>query len=545
MPRQHTTKQLAARVDSEYIARPHGLRSARWLLIVIAAATAIAWLGLHARRSDETVFMPGKLSSAHALKSHSCNDCHVGTTAGAFNKNVTDDACLKCHFAAVHHPKQTTLAAADPAHGPDALRSANCTSCHSEHRGMPALAALNDAHCLQCHGDLKNHTKDAAPVVQASIVKFVYAKENPPHPEFGRSLMKDGQPHDKTQLKFNHAFHRDHVNMKDHASIRDCFGCHSTANPVPLVAMPRPENDPPFATAKDGTLRGGGERRYMQPISFDRNCRGCHPLNIVPGAGNDVAHEDLALVRAQLRDLPRFFAEKAAADPKLVGSTAQTGRGPRAKPTASLEGWVSGKVANAMTRLDADASSPGFKALKQSLESAGAATTQPTDAGFPSLAEYHVAYLMDNRCSKCHVMTGEISAPSTQAASGAVGAQSNPLRTLPTGIPSSPRRWFVNSTFDHDAHRNILCTDCHSQVLSAGLGPTTKWSSDWSALQMREWDTAQIRESARLLMPGIQQCTDCHRAATASVDAAPASCVTCHNFHDRKREPAQKWDAPK
>lgn len=80
-------------------------------------------------------------------------------------------------------------------------------------------------------------------------------------------------------------------------------------------------------------------------------------------------------------------------------------------------------------------------------------------------------------------------------------------RIAPTGFGADPRRWFVHSRFDHGAHRELLCTQCH---VAATLSTRT----------------------ADVLLPGRWLCALCHREP----DGARSTCVECHLFHDHRRD---------
>ena len=118
------------------------------------------------------------------------------------------------------------------------------------------------------------------------------------------------------------------------------------------------------------------------------------------------------------------------------------------------------------------------------------------------------------------------------------------MRTLPTHITTTPRRWYANSFFNHDAHRDQKCMDCHAAIYT---GP-----QDLSELKtMRDqdppgWDQRELAETHRSNLPGIESCVRCHHPDTAAERGAGANCVLCHVYHDRTRErPAGvAWVAP-
>jgi predicted CXXCH cytochrome family protein len=66
------------------------------------------------------------------------------------------------------------------------------------------------------------------------------------------------------------------------------------------------------------------------------------------------------------------------------------------------------------------------------------------------------------------------------------------------------QRWFSKGEFDHRAHRNTKCEDCHK--------------------------AEQSKSSEDVLLPGIKVCRDCHGGAH-SKDKLASTCITCHKFH--------------
>ncbi len=68
-------------------------------------------------------------------------------------------------------------------------------------------------------------------------------------------------------------------------------------------------------------------------------------------------------------------------------------------------------------------------------------------------------------------------------------------------------RWLSHSEFDHHAHRMMSCTACHTGAPAS-------------------------RETADVLLPGIQTCQQCHRPQGPSKEAAEGRCFECHQYHD-------------
>ena len=96
--------------------------------------------------------------------------------------------------------------------------------------------------------------------------------------------------------------------------------------------------------------------------------------------------------------------------------------------------------------------------------------------------------------------------------------QNGQLVTTPTKIPDAPRRWFANSEFDHRAHRNMSCTDCHALV--AGWTGARFLAHDggvsiflvYSGKHQGKWDT----------------CSDCHTLGQPYASTAALLCLDCH-----------------
>jgi hypothetical protein len=161
----------------------------------------------------------------------------------------------------------------------------------------------------------------------------------------------------------------------------------------------------------------------------------------------------------------------------------------------------------------------------------------------PRLLELYVAYGNGGAsCVSCHDMAGssasipaEWSAWQTKTPVAPTTQPTPDFATQPTGIPAGPRRWYVNSVFNHDAHRSMNCLECHAQA------PTSELTSDVLSPNIT-W------QGFKHDMSGITQrsCFECHHTEDASGPGAAANCTECHAFHDRTREhlPASAPPAP-
>lgn len=91
-------------------------------------------------------------------------------------------------------------------------------------------------------------------------------------------------------------------------------------------------------------------------------------------------------------------------------------------------------------------------------------------------------------CATCHTVTA--------AADDAVGWVIDPVR--------QPLRWLPLGRFHHARHNNRACADCHA----AGDSDNSK----------------------DVLLPGVENCRDCHGGAHAE-DKYASTCIVCHEFH--------------
>jgi hypothetical protein len=111
--------------------------------------------------------------------------------------------------------------------------------------------------------------------------------------------------------------------------------------------------------------------------------------------------------------------------------------------------------------------------------------------------KWQVAYadrlLFDKGCKLCHTMIPG-NGPVPAVAKSAI-----------------PVRWLDHADFGHDAHRMLACTSCHTR-------------------------SAQSRQTADILLPGIATCRGCHQEAGPEHDAADGRCSECHQYHNWRKE---------
>jgi pSer/pThr/pTyr-binding forkhead associated (FHA) protein len=217
--------------------RPWLTRLSVTALVLIVTLTLI---GLIVETNNQSVFMPGGLSSAHARArdphgkavAANCDSCHSPF------RSVSSNKCLDCH---PHQPH--AIQAGDP----------DCFTCHAEHRGATKLAAIGDATCTSCHAPLG-----------AS--------------EFGRQHPDVSYPKDLNTLRFNHKLHlgaKGIFNAQGKREVLECAACHRSSSE--FLGVPRSSSGSSVAPPPEAPRHSEELRGILIP-DFEQHCQRCHRL---------------------------------------------------------------------------------------------------------------------------------------------------------------------------------------------------------------------------------------------------------------------------
>jgi hypothetical protein len=309
-------KSLAEWLRLDYFRQPRRLRRLLRLATWAALLAGAVLLALALWPASHSLHQAGPLSTAHAMFSNDCRQCHAEFfrpvqrlwQADGSVRSVSDASCLRCHDGPLHNPLQAQTPA--------------CVTCHREHRGRAALARPDDPHCTSCHADLRSAGGQG---------EFRDVHSFASHPEF--RLWSQGNPTDPGTVRFSHHAHLDAAGVRAPGGQRvrlDCASCH----------------EPDEA------------RRYMKPVSYDAHCKSCHPLSF-PVAAEPVEealaravrefsklpapHKEPLVVRGVLRER---FTRFARANPAILSAPLSPppvrpipGR-PPAAPPADPGAWV-------------------------------------------------------------------------------------------------------------------------------------------------------------------------------------------------------------
>jgi hypothetical protein len=449
MPRVRTTKSLAKRIDLQYFRRRDTFRKWRLWLCLSLPVIAVGWIVFSRAIHNQNVYTKGPLSSAHAVLASNCEVCHVRTAK--FSAPVPDKACLGCHDAPLHNQRQTF--------------TPSCGSCHVEHLGQMRLAQTADAGCAQCHGDL--HTNEGSPRIDPHVSNF-----DRKHPQF--AALRPGQP-DPGTINLNHYAHLQATIRGPRGPMQMvCDDCHRPTNsqdPWPYsVSEVQPASQQPVVVgATDVQQRkrrsvAAGAGAYMTAIKYVNQCAACHVLQFDPLIPEPAPHDKPNVVDVFIR---KKYTDYIALHPEALR-----------QPVSAIEG----------NTVDVSES-----ILRPTGNPAPLLASSPSD-WVQRRTDAAERLLWSKNCKLCHIST-------EHQGSG-----------LPESVKAIiPTRWLPRSEFDHEAHRMLACTACHTSI------PDSRKTSD-------------------INIPEIALCRQCHKQGGASKLAAEGRCFECHSYHDWRKE---------
>jgi hypothetical protein len=479
VPPQETGKQRASRIRLDYYKRPNFLERWKNWLAAAALVVPIVWLGTGLLRSDSgrLAYSPGPVAAVHATWENNCTACHTpftpiaGTTWATSllgQGHTSDQRCQTCHAGPPHHRNQTPELA--------------CAACHHDHRGRDAsLVRLADADCTQCHSNLAGHLKEGNPKYE-NVTSF-----GANHPEF--RVLRDPDP---GKLKFNHQLH-----LSPGMAPPDKGDPQWTLAKIPAPDRERyrqagQKDDEPVRLdcaschqVDSGDLKGKSDQAsalpvaallparsagaYMLPVTYENHCRACHPLTLPLQSGDQ---RDAPLVTVphglQPADVRTFLWGAAANQKEKQLAELQ----PERRPLPGKDRSAAAKKARAEVDQKVD------KELKELLYE-----RERRRAG-------KVLFLGKQTCGECHHYEGTDG--------------DAPKKIQPTAVRSV---WFDHAVFNHTAHRRVECLACHEQAKNSV-------------------------DSVDVLLPGIENCRQCHRSESAGHGGARSNCTECHRYHN-------------
>lgn len=424
--------------------------------------------GFHA----DSTWLSGPLSSAHASLKDDCQSCHVEPFVA-----VTDKACVGCHtgehkamsMAHANAPTAMLLAARHPPGVGERILDGfaktfnklqgRCVECHTEHEGSGPMTATPQKFCADCHDGMSARLKTAGhPTTLADAADFGTS-----HPEF-RPLVRltpGAKPVRAAAGK----------GTVDYNGLKFPHDVHlqATGGVARMAASFRGRYDFGKKLECQNCHRVEADGVRVKPVEMERDCAMCHSLafETVGGVTRTLRHGEPDQVVA---DLTAYYRSTPPSRPLQLGGME------RRRPGAYAEG----QVYNIYFREVAVRPNRAADAVRAVFSKGGA-------------------------CYDCHTVFAPQAGKS--------------WRVMPVGQTA---RYLQKGWFDHDAHRETECADCHTAA------PASKQSAD-------------------LLVPGLRQCRDCHVGETGArvvkVETATESpCAMCHEYHSDGGKP---WMPPR
>ena len=209
----------------------------------------------------------------------------------------------------------------------------------------------------------------------------------------------------------------------------------------------------------------------MLPIVYEQHCQACHPLTFEQSEGTDGGSQATVVPhRQQPGQIHRFL--EAFYFERLL----------KEKPDLLQQPFppLPGKPVQPAQRVLADVLSDRVQRAEKQI------------------------YLGKKVCGECHYST-----PAPEQ------TQPDRLKDLKIEPTQAPEVWFEKANFTHTPHRLLDCLACHP-------GADKRQDLERPAVG----DLVQ-----RMLLPGIENCLNCHSPNSAG-GGAGQDCVECHRYHD-------------
>jgi predicted CXXCH cytochrome family protein len=367
------------------------------------------------------------------------------------------------------------------AHQPFATR---CSACH-----QVAFTQVKDGACLECHARIGQHV----PQSMQPAALFDGARCATCHKEHKgpRALHRDddglcvachSQPGARADAKI--------MQVSDFATAHPAFqitiGRGANARRVRQDRAHPPTDDPGLSFPHGKHLDAAGiksptrgrvrlecadchtpdaSKRMFEPITMARDCQECHRLEIEPAVTQRQApHGDPAAAVAMIDE---FYASLAL----------------RGVPDSFQKAF--GVPGEGLLRRVGE---PDAAARENALRLA----SRKSRAVAIDLVEVRV-------CKTCHAVSRN-AGPASASPSWSIA----PVRAW--------NRWMPHAQFDHAAHAQSKCADCH--------------------------DVSRSKSLHEVAMPTIGQCRECHGGSRPRTDRITSNCLLCHGFHDARHP----WD---
>ena len=519
-----SSRELSSRLNIEGHKRPNRFRRTTWWLALWAGVGSLLWLSWQQLHGENAIYQAGPVSTAHRLIENNCEKCHTTWTPLQRLVSLSDDKhsidnakCEVCHRVNEHHNNQS------PRHA-----TISCAVCHQEHEGAEMLERPSNRYCIACHSkletlthpaDLRDESVKPTETFAAHVTQFDRSEG---HPEFRLKALlsadhaaeKPSEKHgalravehfqrpgdadarwqDRGRIRFNHAVH---LRAERDAKGELVYG---------LIGKDRKFTD--LSQSCNKCHEPDGERRFMQPISFERHCRECHPLlfDHERFPGQSVPHQTPDIVRGFLTETYTLRA--------LKGVAASEASPKKEEPAQPIPGHRD------FQKLTKDQAQGVLDVVGQ----AEAIVQQHRHTQF--------GYEATGGCRYCHQVEPVVEKNPTSLAD---------WKVVPTNIP---QRWLIHSEFHHGSHRLLNCSACHVDVdnsKSTGdvLIPSINVCRACHSAEPGRWATvlqADASDQSGHDKPHSGSATDLRELLSNTKLGARFDCIECHRYHNHHGE---------
>jgi predicted CXXCH cytochrome family protein len=361
-----------------------------------------------------------------------------------------------------------------------------CASCHET-----AFRHVQDRACLECHSTIGQHVG----------------------PELQPAALFDGAR--------CATCHRDHKGVKTTHRDDDrlCVRCHADIRARAPAAVASKVSDfardhPAFRLTlptESGTRRvrqGGGAIAEASNLTFP------HATHLDP---RGVRSPLQGRMKLECRSCHTPDASGRRFQPVSMAKHCQECHTLQFEPAVTTRQVPHGNPAEALTVIEEFYSGIALKGVPDSFQKAFGVPGEGLlrRVGEPSAAERQNALSLASRkarqvgrelfevrvCKTCHAVT--------RVSPAKAGAQSEQWDVAPIRQNVA---WMPGAHFDHAAHRQAPCADCH--------------------------DVRESKKSSDVAMPAIATCRKCHGGSKPAEGKVTSNCLLCHGFHD----PRHPWD---
>jgi predicted CXXCH cytochrome family protein len=354
---------------------------------------------------------------------------------------------------------------------------AKCEACHEV-----AFQHVRDTACLECHAKIGQHVAQA----------------------FHPAALFEGARCTSC--------HREHKGIKSTHRDDDgfCVDCHREIRTRATNSDSRDVRDfakdhPPFRVTLpvEGTLRR--VRQGEGPLVESTNLAFPHDKHLDP---RGVKSPEKGRVKLDCKNCHVPDASKRSFEPISMVKHCQECHALKFEPAVTTREVPHGKPAEALTVIEEFYANLALKGTPDSFQKAFGVPGEGLlrRVGEPSAGERQQALSFATRkankvavelfevrvCKTCHVGIAR-----TETSAGAEWKIA-PVR--------ASHRWMPRAEFDHKAHAQSPCGDCH--------------------------DSARSKKASDVSMPAIAKCRECHGGSKPVQGRITSNCLLCHGFHD-------------